>query len=82
VREPRHRMFRTPARDVHVHLWRETDPEVERHLRFRDRLRRSPEDRRAYEQLKRALARSEWEDMNEYANAKGPLIEAILARQY
>jgi GrpB-like predicted nucleotidyltransferase (UPF0157 family)/RimJ/RimL family protein N-acetyltransferase len=81
VREPGHRMLRTPSRDVHVHVWRDADPEVHRYLRFRDLLRRSPEDRRAYEQLKRELAQSEWADMNDYADAKGPLIETILARQ-
>lgn len=81
VREPGHRMFRTPSRDVHVHVLRECDPEVGRHLRFRDRLRSSAEDRRAYEQLKRALAERDWSDMNEYADAKGDLIEAILAKR-
>ncbi len=80
VREPGHRMFRTPEHDVHVHVWGDQDAEVTRYLRFRDRLRRSPEDRHAYEQLKRELARRDWADMNEYANAKGPLIEQILAR--
>jgi GrpB-like predicted nucleotidyltransferase (UPF0157 family) len=80
VREPGHRMLRTPAEDVHVHVWAEEDPEVDRCLRFRDRLRASREDRAAYEELKRELARRDWEDLNEYANAKGPLIEAILAR--
>jgi GrpB-like predicted nucleotidyltransferase (UPF0157 family) len=80
VREPGHRMFRTPARDVHVHIWADADPEVERYLRFRDRLRHSDEDRRAYEQLKRELATRQWRDMNDYADAKGPLVEEILAR--
>jgi GrpB-like predicted nucleotidyltransferase (UPF0157 family) len=80
VREPEHRMFRTPRRDVHVHVWRASDPEVERNLRFRDRLRESPEDRLAYEQLKRDLARRDWPDMNYYADAKGELIDAIVAR--
>jgi GrpB-like predicted nucleotidyltransferase (UPF0157 family) len=80
VREPGHLMFRTPARDVHVHVWRDSDPEVKRHLRFRDRLRSSPADRAAYEHLKRNLARREWSDMNEYADAKSGLIGAILAR--
>lgn len=80
VREPEHRMFRTPARDVHVHVWAESDPEVGRHLGFRDRLRESPEDRRAYEQLKRDLAKRKWPDTNYYAEAKGPLIEEIIAR--
>jgi GrpB-like predicted nucleotidyltransferase (UPF0157 family) len=79
VREPGHRMFRTPERDVHVHVWRELNPEVSRHLRFRDQLRRSPEDRQAYESLKRELAAREWSDMNHYADAKGELIQAILA---
>ncbi len=80
VREPGHRMFRTPERDVHVHVWRDSDPEVERHLRFRDHLRSSPADRAAYEQLKRDLARREWRDMNYYAEAKTEVIQAILGR--
>ncbi len=79
VREPGHRMVRTPERDVHVHVWGAGDSEVGRLLAFRERLRVSPEDRAAYERLKRELARRSWGDMNEYADAKGPLIEAILA---
>jgi GrpB-like predicted nucleotidyltransferase (UPF0157 family) len=80
VREPGHRMFRTPERDVHVHVWRDSDPEVARYVRFRDRLRDSPDDRQAYERLKRELASRVWGDMNEYAQAKGELIEEIIAR--
>jgi GrpB-like predicted nucleotidyltransferase (UPF0157 family) len=80
VREPGHRMFRTPERDLHVHVWADDDPEVSRYLALRDRLRSSPEDRAAYERLKRELASREWEDMNHYADAKSELIEAILAR--
>jgi GrpB-like predicted nucleotidyltransferase (UPF0157 family) len=57
-----------------------SDPEVERHLRFRDRLRASRADRAAYEQLKRELAKRGWSDMNGYADAKGPLISDILCR--
>jgi GrpB-like predicted nucleotidyltransferase (UPF0157 family) len=80
VREPRHRMFRTPELDVHVHIWGHSDPEVERHIRFRDRLRQDPEARSAYEALKRKLAKRDWADMNEYADAKAAMIEATLAR--
>jgi GrpB-like predicted nucleotidyltransferase (UPF0157 family) len=80
VREPGHRMLRTPERDVHIHIWSETDPEVARYLRFRDRLRKYPEERQAYEQLKRELATREWSDMNHYAEAKSPFIESILAQ--
>jgi GrpB-like predicted nucleotidyltransferase (UPF0157 family) len=79
VSEPGHRMLRTPALDVHVHVWSRTDAEVDRYLAFRDRLRASADHRTAYERLKRELAERDWEDMNHYAAAKGPLIEAILA---
>jgi GrpB-like predicted nucleotidyltransferase (UPF0157 family) len=80
VREPGHRMFRTPSRDVQVHVWAEGDPEVDRCLAFRDRLRTSPEDRDEYERLKRDLATREWGDMNEYADAKTELIAVIVTR--
>ena len=80
VREPEHRMLRTPERDVHVHVLREGSHDVERHLVFRDHLRASAEDRAAYERLKRSLAERDWDDMNDYADAKGALIEAITRR--
>jgi GrpB-like predicted nucleotidyltransferase (UPF0157 family) len=80
VREPGHRMFRTPQRDVHVHVWADLDPEVGRYLALRDRLRASARDRAAYEQLKRNLAFRQWDDMNHYADAKSDIIAAVLAR--
>jgi GrpB-like predicted nucleotidyltransferase (UPF0157 family) len=80
VREPEHRMLRAPQLDVHVHVWRDGSSEVGRHLAFRDRLRASADDRAAYERLKRSLAQREWDDMNDYAAAKGALIEAIMRR--
>jgi GrpB-like predicted nucleotidyltransferase (UPF0157 family) len=80
VREDGHLMFRTPALDVHVHVWPSGSPDIPAQLAFRDRLRASPEDRRAYEALKRELATREWSDMNHYAEAKGGLIRAIRAR--
>jgi GrpB-like predicted nucleotidyltransferase (UPF0157 family) len=79
VREPGHRMFRTPEKDVHIHVW--ADPsEDARHLRFRDWLRHSPEDRAAYEALKVRLAAQDWEDVNYYARAKSDLIGDIMER--
>jgi GrpB-like predicted nucleotidyltransferase (UPF0157 family) len=80
VREPRHRMLRTPDLGVHVHVYADDDVECDRYLRFRERLRSSPEDRAAYERLKRELAAHDWTDRNDYADAKGPLVEAIIAR--
>ncbi len=80
VEEPKHRMFRTPERDVHVHLWVAGTEDVTRHLEFRDRLRASEADRRAYAALKHELAAREWADVNDYATAKGPLIGEIAGR--
>jgi GrpB-like predicted nucleotidyltransferase (UPF0157 family) len=80
VREDRHRMYRTPALDVHVHVWPSGSPSIAADLAFRDRLRESAEDRAAYEALKRELAARDWADMNHYADAKGPLIREIRAR--
>ena len=58
VREPGHRMLRTPELDVHVHVWGEGDDEIRRMLAFRDRLRASDADRDAYERLKRGSRRA------------------------
>ena len=83
VREPdwhQHRMFRTPERDVHIHIFSPGCVEVTRHLAFRDRLRRNVEDRLLYESVKRKLAAEDWPDMNAYARAKSEAVEAIIAR--
>jgi GrpB-like predicted nucleotidyltransferase (UPF0157 family) len=83
VREPEwyeHRMFRTPEKDVHVHVYSTGCPEIQRNLSFRDRLRSNVEERQRYEQTKRELAKREWSDMNDYANAKTEVIEGILSR--
>lgn len=80
VREPGHRMFRTPARDVHVHVWQAGSDDERRHLLLRDWLRRTPADRDRYEHVKRELARHDWADMNAYADAKTAVIAEILGR--
>jgi GrpB-like predicted nucleotidyltransferase (UPF0157 family) len=53
---------------------------ADRYLAFRDRLRSSEEDRTAYERLKRERATRDWAEIGLYADAKGLLIETILAR--
>jgi GrpB-like predicted nucleotidyltransferase (UPF0157 family) len=78
VREPNHRMFRTPARDVHVHMWPAASDEARDYLIFRDRLRASPQARDEYERLKRDLAAEDWPDVNYYARAKGPFIRRLV----
>lgn len=80
VREPRHRLVRTPARDVHVHLYERGDPAVDDYLLLRDHLRSDAADRALYESTKRGLLTSTWEDMNDYAAAKTDVIRAIQVR--
>lgn len=80
VREPGHRMYRTPERDVHVHLYRDDAPECDRYLVLRDWLREHEEDRARYAAVKRELSQQSWGDMNEYADAKTGVVHEILAR--
>lgn len=80
VDEPGHRMFRPGEGGAHLHLWRTGDPEIERHLLFRDRLRKSAEDRLLYEREKQRLAALEWPAQDDYAQAKSPMIAEIVAR--
>ena len=49
-------------------------------LRFRDRLRSNPTDRELYQRTKRELAVRHWAYVQDYANAKTSVIEAIMAR--
>lgn len=80
VREPRHRLVRTPARDVHVHVYARGDVAIDDYLLQRDRLRRDAQDRAIYEQTKRALLERRWDDMNLYADAKTTIIQQIMER--
>jgi GrpB-like predicted nucleotidyltransferase (UPF0157 family) len=83
VREPdfeEHRMFRTPEKDVHVHVFSPGSREVERLILLRDHLRRNEEDRELYAGTKRELARRDWPSMQHYADAKTRIVEDILAR--
>ena len=80
VREPGHRLVRTPERDVHVHLYERGHPAVDDYLLLRDRLRSDDADRALYESTKRELLDRDWSDMNDYADAKTAVVEAIKAR--
>ena len=83
IREPdwyEHRMFRLPDKSVQVHVFSAGCVEIERMLAFRDRLRAYPEERALYEQTKRALAARRWPTVQHYADAKGEVVEAIIAR--
>jgi GrpB-like predicted nucleotidyltransferase (UPF0157 family) len=83
VREPdfyEHRMLRTPAKDLHLHVFAADSPEVGRYLLLRDHLRRDEADRELYAVTKRRLAARRWSTMQHYAEAKSAVIEGIVAR--
>ncbi|MDJ0376131.1 GrpB family protein [Cryobacterium sp. PH31-L1] len=80
TREPGHRLVRTPARDVHIHILQRGDQAVDNYLLFRNRLRADADDRALYEDTKRALLHHGFDDMNAYADAKTEVIAAIMRR--
>jgi len=69
-----------PDRTTQIHVLSDEDPEIERYLLFRNRLRTDQPDREFYERTKRELAQREWTYVQNYADAKGDVIEAIIAR--
>jgi GrpB-like predicted nucleotidyltransferase (UPF0157 family) len=80
VREPGHRMFRTPERDVHIHVCASGDQAIRNYVDLRDWLRVDESDRALYEEVKRDLAQRPWSDMNHYAEAKSDVIQDVLGR--
>lgn len=80
VREAGHRMFRTPERDVHIHVYPAGDQAIADYLDLRDWLRVDESDRVLYAGVKRDLAAQTWSDMNHYAEAKTDVIQQILGR--
>jgi GrpB-like predicted nucleotidyltransferase (UPF0157 family) len=75
---PQRRYFRKSnaegVRTRHIHMVVVNSDWWVNHLLFRDFLRADGEARRAYESHKRALAEREWNDSNEYAQAKTDFI--------
>ena len=83
IREPewyQHRCFKGPDTNVNLHVLSRGCEEIDRVLLFRDRLRSVPEERELYERTKRELAAREWRHVQNYADAKTEVVEAIIAR--
>lgn len=81
IREPdwyQHRVFKGPGANINLHVFSEGCREIARMLAFRDRLRRDSTDRERYARAKRELATREWNYVQNYADAKTSVIEAIL----
>jgi GrpB-like predicted nucleotidyltransferase (UPF0157 family) len=83
IREPdwyEHRCLKGPDTNVNLHVFPPGADELERHRRFRDRLRSHPEDRELYARTKRELAARRWTYVQEYADAKSEIVTEILGR--
>jgi GrpB-like predicted nucleotidyltransferase (UPF0157 family) len=83
IREPdwhQHRLLKGDDPPVNLHVFTVGSSEIVRVLAFRDRCRSHPEERALYERTKRELASRVWRHVQHYANAKGDVVEEIIAR--
>jgi GrpB-like predicted nucleotidyltransferase (UPF0157 family) len=83
VREPdwyEHRLFKGPDTNINLHVFSTGCIEIDRMLRFRDHLRADAADRARYAKTKHELAARRWNYVQEYADAKTEVVEAIIAR--
>jgi GrpB-like predicted nucleotidyltransferase (UPF0157 family) len=79
VREPGHRLFRTPDLGVHVHVLQYDNEAAAAYLDLRDRLRGSEEARQRYTAVKQAIIATGVTDMNVYSDTKSEVIASIRA---
>jgi GrpB-like predicted nucleotidyltransferase (UPF0157 family) len=83
IREPdwhEHRLLRGPRITIILHLFGPDCVEIGRMVGFRDYLRANPTERDLYLDTKRELAGRTWDYLQRYADAKGEVVEAIIAR--
>jgi GrpB-like predicted nucleotidyltransferase (UPF0157 family) len=83
VREPdwfEHRVLKGANPETNLHVFSPGCIEIRRMLLMRDWLRTHPDDRAFYERTKRELAQRQWKYVQNYADAKSEVVEAILAR--
>ncbi len=83
IREPdwyQHRLFKGPEINLNLHVFSEGSPEIERVLLLRDWLRTNRDDRMLYAETKRRLAGEKWRYVQNYADAKSRVIEAMISR--
>ena len=83
IREPdwfNHRLLKTPDAGVNLHVFTHGCEEIARMIAFRDWLRTHDDDRALYERTKQELAQRTWKYMQNYADAKSDVVNAILSR--
>jgi GrpB-like predicted nucleotidyltransferase (UPF0157 family) len=83
IREPdwyEHRLFKGPVANINLHVFSTGCVEIDRMINFREHLRADAADRELYERTKLELAARRWNYVQEYADAKTEVVEAIIAR--
>ena len=83
IREPEwfeHRLFKGPDTNVNLHVFSAGCDETDRMVLFRDWLRENQADRDHYAAAKRELVARDWKYVQQYADAKTPVIHEIMAR--
>ncbi|MEK3713547.1 GrpB family protein [Paenibacillus sp. FSL R7-0333] len=75
---PGRRLFRKggEARTHHIHCYQADNPQIERHLVFRDYLRAHPAEAARYSQFKQELA-DHFEDTSQYGPAKKAFVSSM-----
>lgn len=69
--------YRKNLTPINLHIFEETDPEVGRHLRFRNYLRSHPDKIKEYSDLKQQLAKQFPHDIQRYTIGKEKFIKSI-----
>lgn len=64
-------------RTHHVHIYEKDNPEIERHIKFRDWMRNNPRDAEEYNTLKKSLAKKFPNDIFSYCAGKEVFIKEI-----
>lgn len=64
-------------RTQHVHIFQNGNPEIVRHLNFRDYMCAHPDEAQAYSRLKEELARQYPEDSRRYTDGKNEFVQEI-----
>ena len=75
-----HRVFKGPDTNVNLHVFSDGCRELGRMVGFRDWMRTHDDDRQLYEATKRDLLKRDWKFVQNYADAKGDVVERIAAR--
>lgn len=71
------RRFFVKENAFHVHVFEQNNPEIERHLNFRNWMRDHPKDRNAYASLKKMLAEKYSNDRQSYCFGKDEFVADI-----